>query len=402
MNIILFLRSKLFNKFICYVVLSFIFLSESIVISQEKVEIIPPQEQLFPLVLYYPGIGLIYGGAYLKRELFTEQGELLAAVSAGQVEAVGFFLNKLGTNNNHYLNLGGFYVNKATMDISFTRDIQEEIPFRQNISAQGITALWNSTFTSFHIATGIVFSRQQSDAFFDRNDKEIILPNIRLTPLTTTVLTNDVSYRSFKDDNPQFTGYSIGLSTQLLTTATEYSSTLTNTLSFHFYIPFNTHWQWATRSFYSQASVVSQKTTDENEIRDLVGIECEENNQKCKDFLDSFTTYIRQHNLHGTARPLGGSNNLHSYRELRFRAAHSAYLGNELRYNSYVNTQSYWQLVLFTELGDAQDEKENLLLQTVYSHGLGLRYFFGASALRLECATHSDANQCYFVVGNSF
>ena len=95
-------------------------------------------------------------------------------------------------------------------------------------------------------------------------------------------------------------------------------------------IPIHSHFSLILNAKYSDALVdINEKYDTDQEIRDALDAKCAtitnaSEREKCESLENELVAYILENNTRGTASPIGGSGGLRSFRELRFKAAHTA------------------------------------------------------------------------------
>ena len=157
-------------------------------------------------------------------------------------------------------------------------------------------------------------------------------------------------------------------------------------------------------AFRSSATVTREGIIDEAEMRQKKGLGCVQGmplyelcyaaeTQKIKDQLAA--------NRFGTAASLGGPNRLRAYDIGRFRAANSAYLGVEYRYNfsaeaNPVNLyflggiKTLFQFAFFAEQGSVHDDASKLFEVSKPSYGAGFRAIISGLIYRFDIATGDE------------
>ncbi len=151
------------------------------------------------------------------------------------------------------------------------------------------------------------------------------------------------------------------------------------------YVPLGRRSTWAFNAFRSDAHVQRQGETVRTTIEQEQGVDCNSitnlaDRQLCEDFL----TNTIANNTYGTARSLGGFNQLRSYPAGRFSGAHTLFFGTEVRWNLTDESTPYdifimkdvrtsWQIALYYEMGSVADDRDELGDLWRSSTGVGLR-----------------------------
>ncbi len=169
------------------------------------------------------------------------------------------------------------------------------------------------------------------------------------------------------------------------------------------YVPLGRRSTWAFNSFRSDAHVLRQGETDPALVAKEQGVDCGSiadpgERQLCQDFLDNTVA----NNTYGTARSLGGFNQLRSYPAGRFTGAHTLFFGSEVRWNLTDESTPYdifimkdvrtsWQIALYYEIGSVADKRSELGDLWRASYGTGLRMITASGVVfRADLAAGRD------------
>jgi hypothetical protein len=179
--------------------------------------------------------------------------------------------------------------------------------------------------------------------------------------------------------------------------------------------PFLKHFSFGFKTKYSDALVdKNSKYDSEQEIRDQLAADCSSitstaEREECEKLEEDLIAYILESNTSGQASPLGGNSGLRSFREQRFKAAHTALYSTEINtnisslFNILNNKESKLVFTLFYDLGYANDDKLELFNQSKFSNGAGLKFYKGRGSVNLQAASGSDnSNSWSLGFGNSF
>ena len=369
-----------------------------------------PGYYLFPLAGRLAGIGTFYGLGFYLENIASSAIDVGGGKSAGQIEAAGAGVKDLNLfNDSVSLTTGVVQVDRLTMDLSYTRGLAEDDPVTQQGKAQGAALVINWKLFEPVVKFSTTFAQwnYQFESYLnaENHDEEIPLPQVHLGDLNSTFFINSLVFQLTNTPENPTSGLEIGLNLTSFTTATEFSSTNTASYFVNLYLPIGENHSYVLRGFGSDAVVSSQKVTDINEIKQILAVDCSgivspEDQLKCQNLRDDIATYLAAHNEHGTAVPLGGSSMMRSYREARFRAAHSRYFGQELRLNFPFGENKRFQTALFHERGAAADDLNDISASERSSYGVALRFILGEAAIRLEAANGEEGPEWFFIVGN--
>ncbi len=365
---------------------------------------------LFPLAGRLAGIGTFYGLGFYLENIASSTIDVGGGKSTGQIEATGAGFKDLNLFGDLVsLTTGIVQVDRLTMDLSYTRGLAEDDPVTQQGKAQGAALVmnWKMFEPMLKFSTTLAQWNYQFDSYLnaDDHDKEIPLPQVHLGDLNSTFLINSLVFQLTNTPENPTSGLEIGLNLTSFTTTTQFSSTNTASYFLNLYLPLGENHSFVLRGFGSDAVVSSQKVTDIDEINQILAVDCSgvvdpEDQLKCQNLRDDIATYLAAHNEYGTAVPLGGNNMLRSYREGRFRAAHSRYFGQELRFSFPFGENKRFQTALFHERGTAADDLDDIGVAERTSYGLALRFTLGETTIRLETADGDEGSEWVFIVGN--
>ncbi|PCI39712.1 MAG: hypothetical protein COB53_02745 [Elusimicrobia bacterium] len=117
----------------------------------------------------------------------------------------------------------------------------------------------------------------------------------------------------------------------------------------------------------------------------------------CQRVEDQITEFVVKSNKVGTSLPLGGSRGLRSYREARFKAAHTGLSGLEVGWTPVKRFPV--EVVAFYELGHASDNLAALISRSRYSAGGGVRIGGEELALRAEFSYGHEGGAGFLTFG---
>jgi len=174
------------------------------------------------------------------------------------------------------------------------------------------------------------------------------------------------------------------------------------------YLPIGRIHTWVFNAFKSDAVVTDEGITDPAVLQALIGVDCSlkpETQAQCQETLDRQIAQTVAHNKYGTASYLGGTQNLRSFPQGRFYAAHSLFYGTEFRWNItdefspfdiilVKGIRTNLQVAFFAEQATLADLPEDLGKAWVHSYGAGLRLVMASGfVFRLDGATGEEGFQ---------
>ncbi len=365
---------------------------------------------LAPLVGRLAGIGEFYGPVIGMNNIGSSTLDIVGGKTNGRIDAAGILVGQIPLlKDTLSLSAAGVQVNKLYMDVSYTRGMEEDDPVTQVGSAQGAALVfhWDLFKPMLNFNTTLANWGYTFDSYLTHIDEETIeMPDLHLGDLESTLLINDLVF-DFTDNPENPTGgLRLGINLTSLETNTEFSGTQTANYFLNVYLPIISDHTWVFRGFGSDTAVSKEAITDVEEIKSKMKVDCDQLTQadqqsECENLRDSIATYLSAHNKYGTATPLGGNKMLRSFREMRFRGAHSRMLGTEFRFNfPSSGLVDNYQAALYYETGTVVDDLNDLNDTRVDSFGAALRFAINDLTLRLESANGDEGAEWFLIVGH--
>lgn len=153
------------------------------------------------------------------------------------------------------------------------------------------------------------------------------------------------------------------------------------------YVPLGKRSTWAFNVMRSDAIVERAGQTDAAALQAENGLDCAAiSDTRQRSFCDEVIANIVAANRYGTATQLGGFNRLRSYPQGRFKGAHTAFFGTEIRWNLnedhtpfdifvMKDVRTLIQAAFFFETGVSSDDRHDLRDRALWrnTYGAGLR-----------------------------
>ncbi len=366
------------------------------------------QAGVFPLAASYDGIGGVYGVAYSQK--FSEGHSLLVGGAGGDLTAFGALYTKM-FNKNFEVSLGALVFDNVQLTTTYERGLTDDendrylLNFKGNAYALG-SKLW---LLSDYLVLG--FSATQSkiefDSYQDSSQDEISLTGANLFDIDTTELKLSIEGRFY--DNPRVPTMGIGVlgSISDISGRTGQSDQKVLNYGANIIAPLSSFFSLRLKAQYSDAIVrVNTSYDTDTEIRTALGANCSSivdasERASCERLENNLVDYILLNNTRGTATPIGGSGGPRSFRQLRFKAAHTALYSIEGHtslsklFNFLNNKNSNFLFVIFHDTGYANDDKSRLFENFKVSNGVGLRITKGSNAINLQAARGSDESSSW-------
>lgn len=363
-----------------------------------------------PFVSRLAGVGSFYGPIIGMQNIPSSTIDLIGGKTFGRIEAAGILIAQIPISKDHFsFSAGVVQVDQMFLDISYTRGMIEDDPVTQVGNAQGAALVlhWDLFRPKVIFNTTIASWDFKFDKYLTYKEEDTLsLPGIHLGDLKSTFLINDFVLDFTDSPELPTSGFKAGINLASHTTNTQFSGTNTASYFLNAYLPIAENHTLLFRGFGSDTSVSQQKVTDPDEIKSILAVDCNQvsdaaQKADCERLKENIASYLSAHNQYGTATPLGGNKMLRSYREARFRGAHSRFMGTELRLN-YPGSGfvSNYQMAIFFERGAVADDLGNLSQQTADSSGVALRLQLKDLYVRLETANGDEGAEWFFTIGN--
>ena len=178
------------------------------------------------------------------------------------------------------------------------------------------------------------------------------------------------------------------------------------------FIPMLANSTWVFNYFESDSHVTRKGETDREVLAEKYGmLPCTPGNTKCEEARKEVLDSAVAENTYGSASSLGGNSRLRSFISMRYRGAHTRFLGSEFRWNlTDENTRfNIWfmqdlrtsvQMAFFTEVGTIADSRSDLWVEKRHSTGVGLRIVMGSGLVyRAEYAYGEEGGQFVLFFG---
>ncbi|GMT42056.1 MAG: hypothetical protein IEMM0002_0467 [bacterium] len=175
------------------------------------------------------------------------------------------------------------------------------------------------------------------------------------------------------------------------------------------YVPVGRHNTWAFNIFFSDPVRQSAGTTDRDELRSELGLQCGSipdptARGECEAVENQYLDEWVASNRYGRATALGGTQRLRSYSNGRYYAGHSIFYGTEFRWNLteerklidfffFKGTRTNLQLAFFGGIGSVADSQGDLQNKMRSSYGVGFRVLFSGVTIRLDYAVGGEGGE---------
>lgn len=363
---------------------------------------------IFPVAASYDGVGGVYGVAYAKN--FGSSRAIVGGVGGDLIAYGGLYTKFFG--KKFELSLGAAAFDQVGLTTTYERGLIKEkennlyvLNLKGNAYSLG-SKLW---LFNDYLVFGISATRSvvQFDSYEDSSQNEIDTAGANLFDVETTDLKLSMNLKFY--DNPRRPTKGVGLfsSVSSMSGRTGQSDQMIVNYGGNLILPFLSYFSFVTKVNHSDAIVdVNKKYDTESEVRDALDADCtsladSDDQAKCERLEDSLVDYILQNNLKGTASPIGGGGGLRSFRQFRFKAAHTAVYIAEIHTSlsklfDVLNSEgSNLGFIIFYDVGYANDDKSLLFDESKFSNGAGISFTKNNNSINLVAAGGSDDSRSW-------
>jgi len=353
----------------------------------------------FPGAAYLEGIGPVYGGAAGARNSFSEETDLLAFKTFGEVRAGGLLArDKRLFDSEISLGAGLGILEEAEIKTSYGREFEERLVVRQRIKGFGIGFRLGLEAIPgrLSLSGAYAFSSIAFAGYSTPDGAEIPFDKSDLHDVNTNVLSLGAAYKVFEVSRSDPGPLELRGKFSALAGRGGQSDIGLFDLGLGGSKELGKGWSLAYTSQASAAAVL-RKAGPGSADGKCTTIPDPTLRANCSALESDINRFIARSNGRGTSAPLGGSRGLRSYRELRFKAANTALSGLELRWKPHPAIPL--SLAAFVELGHAADELGRLYSQSRGSAGLGARWELAEIPIRAEFAAGQEGSAAFLTLG---
>ncbi len=365
---------------------------------------------LLPAAIRLEGVGAVYGAAGGAEKIFSERTKIVAGASFGEVQGAGFLLSDIPLGaENLALNLAFADVQKAKFQTSYSRGLEQNNVFDQEISATayGATFDWHLADRTVKINAGMILSTINLDDFYVDGERIQRPSTSGYHPIETTSKILSVDWD--RVDNESQKGFKVGAGLATAEGRIGQSDLLVTNWRASFYLPLAEALGLAVHARWSDAHVTKKESryTSAASAKAALGTNCaaiaDATEQARCDYLEnSIAEFVAQSNSSGTAAPIGGSNGLRAYDELSVKAAHTRLASAEMRWIFTRIGSVALAVTPFYDFGWSSDDEGKVFDKGTDSYGVGLRATYKAIPLRLTYAESQDQSAWFFTLGQMF
>lgn len=361
---------------------------------------------VLPFVTRLEGIGAGYGAIYLNKQ---KKSNFVLGASLGDIKGVGL-LYSYQLADKWKLSAGAAKINDLNFETTYLRGLQddEDYVYTQHLDLTGFMLKADYDLVKDVFKLNIIAGKS-SVAFRDFEDKTgvVKLPGANLFDVETTMLS--LGYLLKKENDKKTKMLAIGGSFTSLSGRKGQSDHLVTNYHLALRYPLQKSLLFKFKAHKSQAKASSTKYDNEATIRSTFGVKCSSltnssERSRCEKLENQLVNYVLDHNTKGTANPVGGSASVRSFRELRFKAANTAFYSSELE----LRLSDYWEssflkgdkslgLVVFYDVAYANDSESALRDKSYYSKGAGVNFNHTDTSIKLQYATGSIHSNAWFL-----
>ncbi|MBD64753.1 MAG: hypothetical protein CME62_06075 [Halobacteriovoraceae bacterium] len=358
---------------------------------------------LLPLAASYDGVGGVAGAGYSHE--FGNGHKVLVGGVGGDLTAFGG-LYTLSFNQDFELSFGTVFFDQVQLTTTYERGLADDEDNRYLLNLKGHAYALGSKLWLLDSYLLLGFSASQFTVEFDSvedgGQNEINLAGANLFDIETTQIKLSVEGRFYDDPRAPKKGLGVFTSLSHISGRTGQSDQMLLDYGFNGVLPVSPFFTFIGKAKHSDALVeVNKKYDTDSEVRDALDADCSTiadagERSKCERLENDLVDYIVDNNNRGTALPIGGSGGPRSFRQLRFRAAHTAVYSLEAHtslsqmFKMMNKKDTDLSLFVFHDIGYADDDKTELFKKSVVSNGAGLKLARGTNSINLQAAKGSD------------
>ncbi|OUS31915.1 hypothetical protein A9Q99_02140 [Gammaproteobacteria bacterium 45_16_T64] len=360
------------------------------------------------------GVGTLYGAAAGVKNISDKGVNGYVAVAGGDATAFGLALTDIAFLGGKLSYLYA-QADDATIETHYGRGTNVGNIYEQDLSGNVHRIALSHQLPNPQLTTELSFTRTSVslDGYAIEDGNDIFINESGLGDIETTSVAAGITWDN--RTGPQGLAAGSKVSTSLsfdLGRAGQSNQALFNyQLSHHIAISNS-----SLLSLYangSHAFVLSKEDQydTEEEVIAALDARCDEQSSvqrqnDCFQLEADLATYIATSNREGTAKAVGGSQGLRSYQESFFRGSNSLVEGAEFQWKLPQEMQftksANLQWIAFVEEAQIADDFGDLLENSNYSIGTGLRAYVGDIPARLEFAHGKDGNSLILTAGLVF
>ncbi len=347
-----------------------------------------------PGVLTLDGVGAIYGGAAAAKNVFKEGTTLGAAAALGAVRGGGLVLQGLPVFDGRAKLTTGFgLLNRAEFTTQYGRAYNQGFLVEQVIDGFGFGARldYERIPERLSLHASLVFSSIGFVEYKNRAGSTIPISRKDLKDVTSNAITFGARYKPLEDERLKIDASMTTLAGRPAQSDLEL-----------FRVKFSgTQKRRSFRLSYGtkiNAALVIRDAGPGAADLQCTAITDPALKSDCNKLQTQVNDFIVKSNSAGTTAPLGGSNGLRSYREMRFKAANTALSGIEFGWSPL--SEYPVELLAFYELGHAADDLGSLYSRARYSIGTGVRVNLKGLPIRAEFAHGQEDSAAFLTIGS--
>lgn len=407
-----------FKDFSTHNISSKLFISSAylvaIMLSNQSIADEDAEHKFFPAALHLEGVGNIYAAGVRSKNVGDLDLTVTAGVGIGDVQAAAVNISDLELSFiDGVISSTSAIITKATLDTQYIRGAKALAKNKETVFEQSLTGFAQSIRyqeatsedASWYLNASL--SRVEVGGYATESGNDIDINMHLFKPITSFIPT--IGYQFDERPNNEQTGlnakiefngnfFRAGDSTQ---GQVNYAAGYTFELDRHTLITY-------LRGSHAYIINKEKDYDTHEEVKALLKLECDaisDNAEQgsCLTLERDLTNSIVQNAIHGSANSLGGAYGLRSYSEQYVKASNTLLEGAELTLNTSwkILEDARLSFVVFAEAGQADDQIENLVDNSLYSYGVGIRTNYEGLPIRLETANGSNNEQSWFLTAGT-
>lgn len=372
------------------------------------------EHQLFPAVVHLEGVGNIYAAGIRSDYVGESDLTVTAGIGLGDVKAGALQISDIELSFlDGLVSSTSAIITEATLDTQYVRGAKGIKENKETVFKQSLTGLAQnlryqeatSEDTSWYLNASL--SQVTVEGYATESGDDININMHLFHPITSFIPSIGYQFDERPNNGQVGLNAKIELNGNFFRAGDSTQGQVNYAAGYTFGL--NQH-TLATYLRGSHAYIIDrEKDYDTHEeVITLLGLECDairdsSEQSSCLILERDITDSIVQSAIHGAANSLGGAYGLRSYSEQYVKAANTLLEGAELTLNTPWDLLEGMPLalVVFAEAGQADDQIENLVDNSLYSYGVGFRTHYEGLPIRLETANGSNNQQSWFLTAGT-
>jgi hypothetical protein len=366
---------------------------------------------VYPVGASLIGVGPIYGLAAGVNKLTGNDINIMLAKTYGNIDAFGLTVTGIPViPQSLFIDVGFAKMEKGLFETDYTRGLNESDVYLQEIEAYGLKFELKYLPTTWLVLRPGFAQAEAKIKGYKYEDKTVEIG--KLGDINTDYLFMETDFVFLDQTFRPNSGIKSTLGAMAETGRKGQSDQITLSYSVTGFLPIMNSLNLASTFFSSDATVIKRVFSKRSDVADELDAGCADasgadDRERCEELESDLIDYIAASNQYGSAHSIGGSRYLRSFREGRFRGAHTRAFSTELRWTVsdafgltyFQDNGSALDFVPFYDYGWANDDHNKVFEEYKSSYGAAVRLYMNPLVLRLEYATGDEGGGLFLTAG---